>query len=437
MTSPDLPPPRFSQRSARTPEQPINYLIASAMGNPDLVSLAAGLVDEPALPATDVGRIVSEIMADPASAQAALQYGATRGLAALREELVRHIERLEGLSADEMGFGPDDVIVTSGSQQALYLAAEVLLDPGDIVIAAAPSYFVYTGALASFQARVVTVAMDDQGMCPESLRATLARIREQGELHRVKLIYCTSYYQNPTGLTLSEGRRPLLLDIARLFSVHHRIYLVEDAAYRELCYDGSPPRSIKSYERGNRQVILAQTFSKPFAPGLKTGYAVMPPEVLQLALNFKANHDFGSTNLCQHILLRALRDGSYQRHVHELRRLYRQKRNLMLAALEKYMPRRPGVSWTRPGGGLYVWVTLPAGCDCSRQGPLFERCLRNGVIYVPGDYCFAVAPGESAPLNHMRLSFGHVRAERIESGVARLAEGVARLLESATVSAER
>ena len=312
----------------------------------------------------------------------------------------------------------------------LYLIGDALIDPGDIVISANPSYFVYTGALSSLGARVMTVPMDERGMDVEGVARLLSRIEAAGELGRVKFVYCTSFYQNPTGLTLSAERRPRLLEIVRSFSRRHRILILEDAAYRELRYDGPAHRSIKSYDADNRFTILSHTFSKPFAPGLKLGYTALPGDLLEAVLHQKGNHDFGSSNLTQNIALEAMMDGSYDHHVKVLQAAYRIKRDAMLLALERSMPVLPGLSWTRPDGGLYVWLTLPDSLNTSRAGTIFRECVEAGVLYVPGDYCMQADETGVVPTHCIRLSFGQVEASQIEPGVERLAGVIHRHLTS-------
>jgi len=418
----------LSAKARRTPEQPISYLISVVMGNPGLINLAAGLVDPLTLPIEECGAITRKIFSDTGRGRAALQYDTTIGLKELREAALRHIEHLEGKSAAEMALSPDQIVVTTGSQQSLYLVGDVLLDPGDIVIAAQPSYFVYTGALASLGATVLTVPMDDQGMDVEAVGALLAQLQSDGRLARVKFVYCTSYFQNPTGLTLSLARRPRLLEIVRQFSRSHRITILEDAAYRELRYDGEALPSIKSFDTENRYVALSHTFSKPFAPGLKLGFTAMPGDLLEAVLHQKGNHDFGSSSLAQHIAFESLQDTSYFSHVARLRRSYREKRDAMLSALDRFMPTDAGITWTRPHGGLYVWMTLPAHVDTSRSGTMFDAALEAGVVYVPGDYCSQPGTDGALPRNQLRLSFGQVAIERIEPGIELLAGVVRRQL---------
>lgn len=412
----------------RTKEQPISYLIATALRTPGLINLAAGLVDPLTLPVKECEAITRRIFSDKARGRVALQYDTTQGLAELRREAVRHIEKLEGLPAASMGIGAESVLVTTGSQQALYLIGDCLVDPGDIVIAAAPSYFVYTGTLDSLGANILTVPIDDNGMDVEAVGRLLERLDHEGRLSRVKFVYCTSYYQNPTGLTLSAERRPRLLEIVKQLSGDHRILILEDAAYRELRYDGPALRSIKSYDAENRYTVSSHTFSKPFAPGLKLGYTTGPDDLLHAMLQQKGNHDFGSSNVTQHMALEAFRDGSYDAHVELLRKSYKVKRDAILASLLRFMPKDPGIRWTHPGGGLYVWMTLPDHFDTSRTGRMFGACVDRGVLYVPGEYCFGGNEQGHVPQNHLRLSFGQVAPDQIEPGIERLADVVKELL---------
>ncbi|MGA3066051.1 MAG: PLP-dependent aminotransferase family protein [Tepidisphaeraceae bacterium] len=428
-----LPEPGFSAKARRTGEQPISFLMAAVVANPLLINLAAGLVDPLTLPVEAVRAIAAKILGDEKRGRQALQYDTTQGLAELRRAALKHLEKLEGKSAGEFGVGEKDLIVTTGSQQALYLIGDVLVDPGDIVIAANPCYFVYTGTLASFGATVLTAPMREDGIDVDGVENLLERLKREGRLEKVKLIYVTSYYQNPTGLTLCLEGRKRLLEIAKRFSIKRRILILEDAAYRELRYDGEALPSIKSFDPRNEFTILTQTFSKPFAPGLKTGYSVLPREVLEAVVHQKGNHDFGSSSLTQHIALEALESGLYGEQVRRLVASYRAKRDAMLGALEKHMPREAGIAWTRPEGGLYVWVTLPGSVDTSRGGALFDDCVGRGAIYVPGEYCFQADESGRIAKNFMRLSFGQVAPEQIEPGIGRLAEAVsARLGQMAT-----
>jgi 2-aminoadipate transaminase len=432
METPATGPGRLplSAKALRTQEQPISFLITEALRNPRLINLAAGLVDPLTLPVEETQAITQRLFSDTARARAALQYDTTLGLRELRLRMLKHMEDLEGVPGIKLGLTEENLVLSTGSQQALCLVGDALVDPGDIVIAANPSYFVYTGTLSSLGARVETVPMDDGGMDVEAVDRLLGVLERRGLLPRVKFVYCTSYFDNPTGLTLAPERRPRLLEIVKKYSTDHRILILEDAAYRELRYDGPPYRSIKSYDPDNRFTVISHTFSKPFAPGLKLGYSAMPDDLLHAVLQQKGNHDFGSANITQHIALEAMRDGSYDEHVKVLQAAYRAKRDATVSALARLMPKRPDLHWTHPLGGLYVWITLPESLDTSRGNAMFAAAIEEGVLYVPGDYCFQPDEKGKLPKNHLRLSFGQVAPDQIEPGIQRLANVIGRGLGS-------
>ncbi len=415
MTAP-LP---FSTRTHQTEEPPISYFIQQGVENPHLISLAAGLVDPGSLPAEEVRAATNEILGDPRSAQAALQYGTTQGYAPLRDKIYRHVLKLDGLTPGNAGYTADDIILTTGSQQLLYLLGEVLLNPGDIVITEAPSYFVYHGILGSLGIRTLAVPMDEEGMQTDALEELLTRLEAAGELARVKLIYTVDYFQNPTGLTLTLPRRQHMLELVKRFSKTQRILILEDAAYRELRFEAEDIPSIKSLDHANEYVILAMTFSKPLSPGLKSGYGVLPHGLVGPILRFKGNHDFGSSNFDQHILDRVIAKGSYQHHVEELRGVYRAKRDTLLAALADEFPQAQSpLRWTRPTGGLYVWLRCPKEIETGPDSRFMKAALREGVLYVPGQFCYV--KGEGVPNHEARLCYGVASQEQIREAVRRL-----------------
>lgn len=410
----------LSAQASRTTDSPISFFIQKAIETPGLISLAAGLVDESSLPAGEVGTAVAAMMADPAAAKAALQYGSTQGLLRLREKVLAEVCQADGVAPASLNLSPDDVVVTTGSQQLLYLLGEALFDPGDIVITEAPSYFVYHSSLGSHGVKVLAVPMDSHGMNLDSLEDLLTRLDREGSLHRVKLIYTVDYFQNPTGLTLSEERRSRLVDLVRRFSRSHRILILEDAAYRELRYDGPDLPSVKRFDEKNEFVVYASTFSKPLAPGLKTGYAIMPRDLVAPVCHLKGNHDFGSGNLAQHVIDRLISTGAYRRHVTALREVYRTKRDAMLQALDAEFADWPQVKWTRPAGGLYVWMTFPPSLDVGPKGPLVNRALDHGVLYVPGEFGHVPDEFGTTPRNEIRLSYGVAEPAQITEGIRRL-----------------
>jgi len=408
-----------SGKSKRTTDSPITYYIRKALENPSLISFAAGLVDEESFPVADVRASAQALAADPDASRAALQYGSTRGLPELCECVLHHVCSADGVEPKELNLSPADVVITTGSQQLLYLLGELFIDPGDIVITEAPSYFVYHSLLQSHGARVLTVPMDEHGLRVDALESLLERLEKSGEIARLKLIYTVDYFQNPTGLTLSADRRPKLVELMRRYSSRHRILILEDAAYRELRYSGTDLPSLKRFDPGNEFVLYAGTFSKSLAPGLKTGYALLPPDVMEPLLHLKGSHDFGSTNFAQHLIARLMASGAYGRHIEVLRKVYRHKRDVALAAFERQFADVPGARWTIPAGGLYVWLTLE-GIDTGPNGPLVPAALEAGVLYVPGQFGHVPDENGRVPTNECRICFGVATPEEITEGLRRL-----------------
>jgi 2-aminoadipate transaminase len=272
------------------------------------------------------------------------------------------------------------------------------------------------------------VEIDSNGMKPESLEGLLETLKAEGRLDRVKIVYVQPDHQNPTSLSLAVARREPIARIVERFSINHRILLIEDAAYRELTYDGSVAPSIKRFDRDNQFVALLQTFSKPFSPGLRTGYGLVPRDLVNPVLFQKGGHDFGSSNLSQHLILEAMARGVYTRQVRKLRAHYRVKAEAMQKALVHELGQRDGVTWTQPAGGLYVWLSLPSSIDTGPTGSLWPEALDAGVSYVPGAYCYAADPNRTTPNHPMRLCFGTVEVDQIGEAIKRLASVIRPLL---------
>jgi 2-aminoadipate transaminase len=244
-----------------------------------------------------------------------------------------------------------------------------------------------------------------------------------GELHRVKAIYVVSYFDNPSTATLSLERRPQIVELAQRWSRAHTIHVIDDAAYRELRYDGPDLPSLRSFDADGETVIYTHTFSKSFSPGMRVGWGILPASLIEPVCEQKGNLDFGSPHFNQHIMATVLDERLLEPHLERLRQAYRAKRDAMLSALNEHLASLPGVRWARPDGGLYVWLELPAEISAGVDGPLFERALAAGVIYVPGEFCYA-AEGVPVARNTIRLSFGVQTPERIREGVKALASAL-------------
>jgi len=416
----------LSAATARTSPPSISSLMKLALEKPELVSLAAGFVDQQSLPVEETARAVEQVLNDARGGRSALQYGTTNGDEPLRSLLIERLEQGHGVLAGTYVDAVARTVVTTGSAQLIYLVGEALLNPGDIVLVESPTYFVFLGPLETRGARAVRVPIDEHGLRINALEEALVKIQEDGQLDRVKLIYTIPEHANPTGISLAEDRRKPLLDLANRWSAiaGRRIFILEDAAYHGLSYGTPEAKSIWSFDDKAETVILARTFSKTFSPGFKLGYGVLPHDLVDPILRLKGNHDFGSSNFAQRLMHRVIAAGDYDRHIERLREIYGRKRDVFLDALDRFLkPFEGEVAWTRPQGGLFVWMTMPEGIDTGFDGPLFERCLSEGVIYVPGEFAFAPEPAP-LPRSHLRLTFGVPEEEVLVEGARRLAEAV-------------
>ncbi len=312
-------------------------------------------------------------------------------------------------------------VVTNGSAQLIYLVCEALLDPGDIVLVESPTYFVFLGPIQTRGARAIRIPIDDDGLCLDALEATLAELESEGQLERVKLIYTIPEHANPTGISLAAGRRKPLVDLARRWSKTHRIFILEDAAYRGLSFGASEPPSLWSHDHEADTVILARTFSKTLSPGLKIGYGILPRELVDPILYLKGNHDFGSANFNQRLIERVLSDGSYDRHVSRLKELYERKCTVFLSALEEFVGAPgAGAALDRTQGRA---VRLDDGTRRTRYGFRWARFSRVACVRES-----SMCPGSTrsrrsqspAPKNHIRLTFGVPSESELIEGARRL-----------------
>jgi 2-aminoadipate transaminase len=408
----------FSASARRTTEPPISWLMKLALDRPRLISLAAGFTDNETLPIQEVNRITSEILRRPKTARAALQYGTTIGLPQLRHELLRRWQQQDQFSSHRSPITSDHVIVTNGSQQLLYLVTEVLCDPGDIVLVEDPTYFVYLGIIQAMGLRAF--GFDSVS----TLKSKLEYLKRQRLLSRLKLLYLVTYFQNPTGHTWSwEAKREALVLVKHYERASgHPIYIVEDAAYRDLRFEGKDVPSFKSLDPRTERVVYANTLTKPFATGLKIGYGILPKPLMRAVVNSKGNHDFGSSNFLQTILAQALATGLYEHHLPKIAAAYRRKRDAMIKELDVCLAK--SARYLKPSGGLYIWLELPPRAKTGANGRLFRRALDAGVLYVPGETCYCRDPSRPTPQNCIRLSFGAPTIKQIRQGIKLLADSI-------------
>lgn len=412
----------------RASEQAIGYLMQQGLENANCLSLAAGFVDPATLPLDLVRRTTAALLYEKTVGQMVLQYGSTQGAENLRLMFRSYLADLEGKGSRMADLPLNRMVLTTGSQQLLALVSQAVFNEGDICLVAAPTYFVYLSVLEGAGVQAIPIRTDDRGMCPDALEAELQKLSDAGQLHRVKMVYVVSYHDNPAGVSVSAERRPRLVDAVRRWSTASHIFLLEDAAYRELHYTGERLPSLWSYDTDSHDqrshVILAQTFSKSFAPGLRVGLGVLPNKLVKPVLDLKGNEDFGSTHLSQNIVATVLKSGDYQEHVAGLERSYRKKRDAMLAAADEFFSDIDGVSWLTPNGGLYVWMTLPDHISTGFSSRLFQQATEiQQVMYVPGELSYPTS-WDQRPRNQMRLSYGVLDVDGIREGMRRLAEAV-------------
>lgn len=379
---------------------------------PEVISFAGGLPAPEIFPVEKFQEACSSALKN--NGPMALQYGATEGYQPLRELLARNMARY-GIIA-----GPENVMITSGSQQALDLIAKLLINRGDRLLVEAPTYLGALQAFNVFGADYISVPMDDDGIRTD--------LMEEAIRSGPKFMYILPNFQNPSGVTISEQRRRELVDLAD----RHGVPIIEDDPYGQLRYEGEHLPSLvlldrerhnghdKKYELGN--VIYLSTFSKTLAPGLRLGWIVAPQEVITKLAQLKQGADLHTSTFNQIVAYEVAKDGFLDQHVRLIRRVYRERRNVMLKALDEFFPE--GCSWTRPQGGLFLWVTLPKGIRCDQ---LFRVALEENVAFVPGESFYAVADPLGA--RQMRLNFSNAAPERIREGIRRLSNAVKRQMQ--------
>ena len=401
---------RYAQRTKNVKSSAIRELLKLTQ-QPEVISFAGGLPAPDVFPIQRFQDACAKVLST--RGKEALQYGASEGYEPLREMIARHTSRY-GIKA-----GPENVLITSGSQQALDLIGKLLINPGDRVLVEAPTYL---GALQAFNvygAEYVSVPSDDDGIQTEHLEGPL----RSGP----KFMYILPNFQNPGGTTLCEGRREELVLLADRFGIP----IVEDDPYGQLRYEGEHLTPLVVLDRVNLRrdngysignVIYLSTFSKTLAPGLRLGWIVAPADVISKMLQLKQGADLHTSTFTQMVAYEVAHDNFMDEHIKMIRRVYGERRDAMLAALEEFFP--PEVSWTRPAGGLFLWVTLPEGMDCQK---VFEAAIKQNVAFVPGDSFYANNGGEGR--RHFRLNFSYVPPEQIREGVRRLAIAVKNQLE--------
>jgi len=362
---------------------------------PDIISFAGGLPSPDSFPVEELRQIAGDIFAgDPGF----LQYGTTEGLPELRESLAAWVAEV-GIDAHS-----DQVLILTGSQQGIDLACKALLNPGDTVIVERPTYLAAIQIFKMYGANIVAVPGDERGMDLEALA-------EAAAAHRAKMVYIISNFQNPSGITWSLEKRQQLAALADELG----FIIVEDDPYGRLRYSGSSEPAVSGLNRLKRSLYLG-SFSKVVSPGLRIGYAVGPAPLIRAMVIGKQGTDVHSSNLSQRIVLELMRRGILARHIPKICAQYGMKRDVMLSALAEHLPAQ--VSWTKPAGGLFIWVTLPQKYSVTK---LLERAVEEKVAFIPGIPFFLDGSGD----NCMRLNFSNASPEQIRTGIARIAKVIA------------
>src|SRR4030042_365066 len=392
--------PRYAQRTERMTSSAIRELL-KLTEDPEVISFAGGLPAADVFPVDEFSAACQQVLKEMGAQ--ALQYGSTEGYLPLREMIARHTERY-GISVTA-----DNILITSGSQQALDLIGEVFINPGDRILVEEPTYLGALQAWNAYGAEYVTVPMDENGMITSALENALRS--------GVKFIYVLPNFQNPTGVTLSLERRQKLIEIADQYGVP----IIEDDPYGQLRYEGENIPSIVNMDNEYRKngsneyagnVIYLSTFSKILAPGLRLAWVIAPTQVIRKLVQAKQGADLHTSTFTQIVAYEAAQGGFIDRHIWLIRRIYGERRNIMLDAMEELFP--PGEQCNKPKGGLFLWGGLPKGLDATE---IFKVAVERNVAFVPGTSFYALGGGE----NTMRLNFSYANPEKIKIGIERLA----------------
>jgi 2-aminoadipate transaminase len=418
----------LSELGRRSEDPPISWLMEIALSRPKLISLAAGFTDNESLPVETARETLDELLRSKETGQPSLQYGTTQGDPVLRELTAHDLALTDGAAGSRKAYSPERTVITNGSQQMLYMVTEAMCDPGDIVIVEDPTYFVYTSILQSHGVKARGVKLEQDGIDLAGLGKTLASLKKSGDLKRVKMLYLVTYFQNPTGVTTTFAKKVAALKLLCQYepAAGHPIYLLEDAAYRELRFTGDDEKSALAAKGFENRVIYAGTYSKPFATGTRVGFGISPVEIHTVLMRIKGNHDFGTSNLLQQLVAHAISSGRYEEHLAELQKRYAHKAQVMLGAIKENFPAQ--VEWWQAKGGLYFWARLPKNVQTGIESKLFKAALANDVFYVPGELCYAEDPTRKKPNHEMRLSFGGATEKNISTGIARLGEVLKKFL---------
>ena len=371
--------------------------ILKAAADPKIISFAGGLPAPELFPVKEMQAAVDKVFEE--HGQEAMQYGAAKGVTALRELILQHVKEKEGVTGVL-----DNVLVTTGSEQVLDLVGKAFVNPGDTVLVEQPTYLCALDVFKSYGSKFVGVAMDEQGMKMDALEDALKAHPE------TKLIYTVPNFQNPTGRTMAVDRRKKLAELAAKYDV----YVLEDNPYGEIRFAGTHVPAVKSFDETGH-VFYMSTFSKTLAPGFRLGWVVADTDVINKLTVLKQSADLHTDNLAQYAVVEFLNNNDLDAHVKEISDLYGKRKQLMADGLKKYFP--AGVKYTNPEGGMFLWVEVP-GVDDTVE--LFKECLKHNVAFVPGDPFFASKPQPGA----FRLNYSNAKEDQIKVGMKQLGEAL-------------
>ena len=394
---------RFARRMRHLRASDIREILKVTQ-RPEVISFAGGLPAAELLPAREMAGLAKQVLLE--DGVRALQYAPTEGLPVLRDLIA---ERMQRQSSTEIT--RDEVLVVSGSQQALDLTGKVFLDEGDVILCESPTYLGAINAFRAYEPRFVSVATDDEGMIPEDLELHLSTN------HSVKLVYTVPDFQNPSGRRWSVNRRRALVEIA----TRRGVTVIEDSPYAELCFDGEPYPAVATYD-AHGLVVRLGTFSKLLSPGMRLGWVVGDSDLLRKYVLAKQGADLHTSSLSQLLAARFITDHDFEGHIERIRKVYGSRCRAMIAAMKEHFP--DDIRFTRPAGGLFLWVELPEGIS-SRE--VLELSLEENVAFVPGGAFYANGGHE----NTMRLNFSAMPEDRITEGIRRLGLVLADALEPA------
>ena len=388
----------YADRTAGLTASEVRALFAVA-SRPEVVSLAGGSPFVKALPQELIHSAFETMMRE--EGPQALQYGGGQGIPTIREQIL-DILALEGID----DASPDDIVTTTGSQHALDLVSKLFLNPGDVVIAESPSYVGALGTFKSYQADVVHVEMDEEGLVPAALERTIAELRAAGRA--MKFLYTIPNFNNPAGTMMTLERRREVIEICR----REHLLIVEDNPYGLLYYDETPPPAMRSLDPDG--IVYLGSFSKILSPGVRVGYALAPHAIREKLILAVEASILSPSTFNQYLVSEYLRQADWQAQIASYRGVYRERRDALDAALREHFPH---FTWTRPNGGFFVWLQMSERLDSKQMLP---RAVKELVAYTPGTAFYADGRGQSA----MRLAFCYETPERLALGVRRLSNVV-------------